>query len=238
MKKTIISNLLAIGAFAVMAISCHRPYDTVFSTYPDGSKKLVFTVVDGKGGEMTRVGEKMYYENGNIMYEKHFKDDKPTGQWCYRYDNGQLHASGTFLSGDSNDHGTAWVFYDRDGKEFVEDYDSMRVLQYAADRRPISVSYYVGKTETRYQFNDNYTINAHGVVVDGKKDGPWLFFYANGQTMLEARYTDGVENGAYVSYRENGVPYFRGFYINGQRANIWEFYDEHGNLVGTKDFDK
>ena len=27
------------------------------------------------------------------------------------------------------------------------------------------------------------------------------------------------------------------FYINGQRANIWEFYDEAGNLAGTKDFD-
>lgn len=224
-------------AVAALAAACHRPYDSVFSTYPDGSPKLVFTVIDGKNGEMTRVGEKMYYENGNIMYEKHFKNDKPTGEWRYCYDNGQLHTSGTFQSGDSNDFGTGWKFYDRDGKEFVSQYDSMRILQYTEDHRPLSVTYYVDNSEIRYQFNNNYTVNAHGTVRDGMKDGVWEFFYANGQKMLEARYVDGVENGQYVSYRENGIPYFRGFYINGQRANIWEFYDEEGNLAGTKNFD-
>lgn len=230
-----ITFLLAI---AVLAASCHRPYDTVFSSYPDGSAKLVFTVIDGKAGEITRVGEKMYYENGKLMYEKHFKDDKPSGKWSYYYDNGQLHTSGTFHTGDSNDNGTGWKFYDREGKEFVSQYDSMRVLQYTPDHRPLSVAYYTGNDETRYQFNDNYTINAHGLVHNGLKEGPWEFFYANGQKMLEARYINGIENGAYISYRENGIPFFRGFYINGQRANTWEFYDEEGNLAGTMNFDK
>ena len=231
-KKTIL--FLAIAAFAV---SCHRPYDTVFSTYPNGSPKLVFTVIDGKGDKLIRVGEKMYYENGNIMYEKHFKDDKPTGEWRYCYDNGQLHTSGSFSTGDSSDYGSGWQFYNRDGKEFVTTYDSMKVLQYTTDHRPLSVTYYVGDTEIRYQFNDNYTVNAHGTVINGQKEGLWEFYYANGQKMLEARYVDGVENGLYISYRENGIPYFRGIYINGKRANIWEFYDEEGNLAGTKDFD-
>lgn len=226
---------LAIAAFAV---SCHRPYDTVFSTYPNGSAKLVFIVIDGKAGEITRIGEKMYYENGKLMYEKHFKDDKPSGEWSYYYDNGQLHTSGTFHTGDSNDNGTGWKFYDKDGKEFVSQYDSMRILQYTSDHRPLSVAYYLDNDETRYQFNDNYTINAHGMVHNGLKEGPWEFFYANGQKMLEARYINGIENGAYISYRENGIPFFRGFYINGQRANTWEFYDEEGNLAGTMNFDK
>lgn len=228
-------KLLIILACALLATACHRPYDTVFSTYPNGSPKLVFTVIDGKGSEMIRVGEKMYYENGNIMYEKHFKDDKPTGEWRYCYDNGQIHTSGNFLSGDSN--GTGWKFYDRNGKEFVTDYDSMHVLQYTSDHRPLSVTYYTGDTETRYQFNNNYTINAHGIVRNGMKEGLWEFFYANGQKMLEAHYIENVENGLYISYRENGVPYFRGVYINGKRANVWEFYDEEGNLAGTKNFD-
>lgn len=229
----ILFALIVVVFFA----SCHRPYDTVFSTYPDGSPKLVFTVIDGKAVQIIRVGEKMYYENGNMMYEKHFKDDKPTGEWRYYYDNGQLHTSGTFNDNDS-ENGKGWKLYDRDGKEFVTQYDSMKVLQFTADHRPLSVTYYVGETENRYQFNDNYTTNAHGMVRNGMKEGLWEFFYANGQKMLEARYSDGVENGAYISYRENGVPYFRGFYINGKRANIWEFYDVEGNLAGTKDFDK
>jgi len=229
MKKIILPAILLLFA------ACHRPYDAVFSTYSDGSPKLVFTVIDGKAGQMTRVGEKMYYEDGTLMYEKHYKDDRPTGQWKYYHSNGQLHAQGTFTASDSM--GSRWQLFDNEGNEYEPTYDSMRVLQFTNDKRPLSVAYFIGGNEIRYQFNDNYTLNAKGSVVDGKKNGHWDFFYANGQKMLEANYSADIKNGAYNSYRENGIPFFRGFYINGQRANIWEFYDEQGNLAGTKDFD-
>ena len=113
----------------------------------------------------------------------------------------------------------------------------MAVLDVTSDHRPLSIAYYKDDTEMRFQFNENYTINTRGIVKNGLKEGRWEFFYANGQKMLEANYSKGVENGAYNSYRDNGAPYFRGFYINGKRANVWEFYDEAGNLVGRQDFD-
>ena len=229
-------SLIIVAALALLA-SCNRPYDTVYSTYKDGTPKLVFNVVDGKGGEVVRLGEKMYYENGKMMYEKHFDGDKPTGTWSFYYDNGQLFAEGNFDKDDSI--GSGWKLFKDNGEDFYTDpYDSMRILDVTADHRPLSVAYYKDGDEMRFQFNDNYTINTRGQVKNGLKEGRWEFFYANGQKMLEANYSKGIENGAYNSYRDNGVPYFRGFYINGQRANIWEFYDEQGNLVGTKDFDK
>ena len=218
--------------------ACNRPYDTVFSTYKDGSPKLVFTVVDERDGTMTRLGEKMYYENGKLMYEKHFdKSNRPTGEWKFYYDNGNLHAKGDFTADDST--GRGWKIYNEQGGDFYSDpYDSMKVLEFTAEHRPLSVVYYTGGDEMRFQFNENYTLNAKGKVRNGLKEGRWEFFYANGQTMLEANYAQGVENGGYNSYRENGLPYFRGFYINGKRANIWEFYDEQGNLAGSQNFDE
>ena len=160
----------------------------------------------------------MYYENGKLMYEKHFDGDRPTGDWKFYYENGNLHAEGNFDKNDST--GSNWKFYNDKGEDFfAEEYDSMAVLDFTADHRPLSVTYYKGNSETRYQFNENYTINTKGRVVNGLKEGRWEFFYANGQKMLEANYAGGKENGAYNSYRDNGVPYFRGFYINGQRAN-------------------
>ncbi len=111
------------------------------------------------------------------------------------------------------------------------------MLEFTAGHRPLSVAYYSGDEEMRFQFNDNYTLNFRGMVKNGVKDGRWEFFYATGQLRMEAIYSNGVENGVYNSFRENGIPYFRGFYINGQRANIWEFYDEAGNLVGRHDYD-
>lgn len=229
--------LSTAAAFVLCLAACNRPYDTVYSTYKDGTPKLVFTVVDGKGGTVTRLGEKMYYENGKMMYEKHFNNDKPSGTWKFFYDNGQTFAQGNFDHNDSV--GSGWKLFNDKGEDFFADsYDSMAVLDFTADHRPLSVAYYKGDSEMRFQFNDNYTVNTRGMVKNGKKEGQWLFFYANGQKMLEANYSGGVENGAYNSYRENGVPYFRGFYINGQRANIWEIYDEQGNLAGRQDYDK
>ncbi|MBP5190291.1 MAG: hypothetical protein J6031_05195 [Bacteroidales bacterium] len=229
-------SFITIVAAVLLFASCNRPYDTVYSTYKDGSPKLVFTVIDGKGGEVTRLGEKMYYENGKLMYDKHFDGNKPCGIWKFYYENGQLHAEGSFDKNDSI--GSDWKLFKDNGEDFyTEQYDSMVVLAVTADHRPLSVSYFKDNTEMRFQFNENYTINTRGLVKNGLKEGRWEFFYANGQKMLEANYSKGIENGAYNSYRDNGIPYFRGFYINGQRANIWEFYDEAGNLAGRQDFD-
>ena len=236
-SKTL-KKLAAIAITVTIAFSgCNKPYDTVFSTWPNGGKKLVFTVVDKKDGRVDRIGEKMYYENGRQMYEKHFDGDRPTGEWRFWYDNGQLHSKGNFNSNDSI--GSDWVFYDSEGKDYYEGrYDSMAVLQFTADHRPLSIAFYHDNMETRFQFNENFTINTRGNLRDGLKEGRWEFFYANGQKMLEANYSGGVENGAYNSYRETGIPYFRGFYINGKRANVWEIYDEEGNLVARQDYDK
>lgn len=229
-------SFITIVAAVLLFASCNRAYDTVYSTYKDGSPKLVFTVIDGKGGEVTRLGEKMYYENGKLMYDKHFDGNKPCGIWKFYYENGQLHAEGCFDKNDSI--GSDWKLFKDNGEDFyTEQYDSMVVLAVTADHRPLSVSYFKDNTEMRFQFNENYTINTRGLVKNGLKEGRWEFFYANGQKMLEANYSKGIENGAYNSYRDNGIPYFRGFYINGQRANIWEFYDEAGNLAGRQDFD-
>ena len=228
--------VLIITALLLATGACNRPYDAVFSTYPNGGKKLVFIVIDGKHGELTRVGEKMYYENGKMMYGKHFNGDKPCGDWTFYYDNGNIHAKGNFDQNDSI--GSNWSFFNKEGGNFFpEQYDSLRIMELTADHRPLSIVYYKDNTEWRFRFNDNYTVNTRGRVVDGRKEGRWEFFYANGQIMLEANYSGDVENGIYNSYRENGIPYFRGYYINGKRANIWEIYDEEGNLVSTQDFD-
>lgn len=234
-KKTYFAILLTAAALLFNACS-NRPHDEVFSTYADGSPKMVFTMVDKKDGSKERLAEKMYYENGKLMYEKHYKNNKPTGNWKFYYENGQVHAVGSFDKNDSI--GSDWKFFDDKGNDyFGEAYDSMKVLDFTVDHRPLSVAYFSGDEEMRYQFNDNFTLNAKGLVKNGVKEGRWEFYYANGQIRMEAMFNGGVENGAYNSYRENGIPYFRGFYINGKRANVWEFYDEAGNLAGRQDFD-
>lgn len=232
MKRTLLLCLIA----ALVAAACNRPHDEVFSTYPNGAKKLVFTVIDISSNEKERVGEKMYYDNGNLMYEKHFKGDKPTGIWQYFYPNGNLHAKGDFSRNDSI--GSDWQFLNEQGENFYPgEYDSLVVIELTADHRPLSIAYCKDDEMHCYQFNENYTIHTTGTIKAGLKEGRWEFFYANGQKMLEATFIGGVENGRYNAYRENGKPYLLGFYINGKRANVWEIYDEEGNLVKRENYD-
>ena len=94
-KKIYITAMMAVAVLLFNACK-NAPHDEVFSTYDNGQPKLVFTVVDKKDGKKERLAEKFYYENGQPMYEKHFKDNKPTGTWKFFYNNGQLHAQGSF----------------------------------------------------------------------------------------------------------------------------------------------
>lgn len=240
MNRTRIPILqLALLAATAMLAGCagNVMHEEVMASYANGNPKTVFLVQQNRNGQNIRVGETGYYEEGQLQYEMHFAGEQPTGEWTFYYEDGTLFASGDY----SNDHefGEGWQFFNAKGEPLYEgSYDSLKVLEYTAEHRPLSVAYYSGNEEMRYQFNENYTLNAKGKVVNGMKEGLWEFYYANGQKLLEARYLNDVENGTYNSYRENGIPYFRGFYINGKRANVWEVYDEAGNLIQRKDYDK
>ncbi len=233
-KRTL--ALLILAALTALPSACHKNQEKVISQYPNGQTKLEYTVVDGPNGTQIRVGERSYYEDGQLMYDKHFKDEKPDGQWKFYYADGTLYAEGNFA--DNHQTGTDWKFYNTDGKPLYDgEYDHIEILESTADFRPLAISFHNGNQEMRFQFNENYTIHDRGAVINGKKEGRWEFFYANGQLQLEAIYHDDKPDGAYNSYRENGIPYFRGFYINGKRANVWEFYDDQGELAGTQNFD-
>lgn len=235
--KYLLFSTLLTSLFILFQACSGKVYDETMASYDDGTPKLVYTVKEGKNNQKIKLGEKYYYADGKIMYEKYFDDNEPDGIWKFYYPNGNIFAEVDYS--DNKELGSNWKILTEKGTPFYEgEFDSMAVLEVTPDHRPLSISYYYGDEEMRYQFNDNFTINAKGKVKGGKKDGTWEFFYANGQIMLEAHYQDGRENGAYNSYRETGIPYFRGFYINGSRANVWEIYDEAGNLVDRKDYDK
>lgn len=246
MKYRIITAALAITALLFCACNGSKEKDDsvnikeeVKSTYANGNKKLVYLVIEGSNGKKILEGEKYYYENGNIQYEKHFSNETvPSGTWRFYYENGKLHAQGDF----SQNHvkGANWAFYDMDSKPlFNDNYDSLVVLESTKDdHRPLSIVYYKGDEQHCFQFNDNYTINAKGMIKNGLREGRWETYYANGQMWTETIYSDGKKNGICNSYRQNGAPYYKGVYINDLKANVWEFYDEANTLVGTQDYDK
>ena len=55
-------------------------------------------------------------------------------------------------------------------------------------------------------------LRERGTLKDGKPDGPWTFFYYNGQLKRKGNYKNGNEEG------------------------LWEEFDENGNLTKTEEY--
>ena len=64
----------------------------------------------------------------------------------------------------------------------------------------------------------------HGMVKDGKKEGPWTFYYPNGIPKMKTTYERGVMNGVTSYYWSRGWLKERGMVKNGSRVGEWESY--------------
>ena len=64
-----------------------------------------------------------------------------------------------------------------------------------------------------------------GAYKDGKKEGPWIVWYANGQKNGEGAYKDGKQEGAWNFWHEDGKKMSEGTLKDGKRDGIWKFKD-------------
>jgi hypothetical protein len=70
-----------------------------------------------------------------------------------------------------------------------------------------------------------------GVLKNGKREGPWVTDYVNGQLSWKGVFKSGKREGPWVAYWANGQLRFKGAYKNGDREGPWVGY----NSDGTKD---
>lgn len=238
MKSMSIKTLLPLLLAALLVISCNRVREQVVQTYPDGKPLLVF-LVKGDKKSPVRVGERMYYENGQLQFEKTFSGmpEQPDGVWQYFFDNGQLFASGDFSS--NHEFGSNWQFFNRNGGPYYDGkLDSVRVSDMGLLGTPATVVFCSGPHQDVIQFYSNYTVRSTERLTAGQRNGRVFFYFPNGNVQVEATFVDGQEDGPYIVYHQNGIPFYQGNFTKGQRTGIWEFYDEQGNLEHTIDYSK
>lgn len=231
-----IQTIAAIFLATLLASSCNRVREKVVQSYPSG-EPMVVILEKGKKQNPTRVGEKMYYQNGQLQFEKKFsgKPEVPDGIWHYYWDNGQLFASGDFTQ--NHQFGSNWVFFNRGGGPYYDgQLDSAVVSDMGMFGTPSTVSFFSGNHQDVVQFYSNYTVRSTERLGGGLRQGKVYFYFPDGKIQVEASFVDGLQDGPYVVYHENGVPYYQGKYEHGKRVGIWEFYDKEGNLVERKDY--
>lgn len=62
---------------------------------------------------------------------------------------------------------------------------------------------------------------AEGPVVNGKKEGKWVYWYQNGQKQMEGEYIEGKKNGTWLKWHENGKKQIEGEFIKDAMHGRW-----------------
>ena len=112
-----------------------------------------------------------WFENGQKVAERTYKDDKEDGKVTMWYENGQKAAEGTYKDGQSFGKQTGWY---ENGQKQIE------VIW--KDGQPF------GKN-TRW--HENGQKHAEGNMKDGKLNGKWTSWNEDGQINFVANYEDG-----------------------------------------------
>lgn len=231
-------QLLTLALTLLVLTSCTRVRERVIQAYPNGKPMIVY-LEKGKKDAPIRVGERMYYENGQLQFEKHFSGnpEQPDGTWNYFFDNGQLFATADFS--ERHDYGSRWEFFNRNGGPYYDGkLDSTYVTDMGMFGTPSTVVFCSGANKDVIQFYSNYTVRSTERLTNEVRSGRVFFYFPNGNTQVEANFVNGLCDGPYIVYHENGVPFYQGKYSQGKRVGVWEFYDGEGNLEHTEDYDK
>lgn len=205
--------------FAVPAI-CQNGNDTINQTNEDGHKTGYW---------------KKTNEEGMLLYEGHFENDVPVGEFTYYYPDGIVKAKTEFFS---NGARAMTITYHHSGKKMSEGiyvnkekdslwryYDSEGIL--------LKEEFYKDQ-----QKHDTWkTFYASGQVAEettweyGVQQGPWRQYFSDGQLKSSGNFANNEKQGTFDYYYPNGRLRTTGNYENGYKTGEWFYMDEEGKVI-------
>ncbi len=230
-----------------------------------------------------RSGESVfYYENGTIQHKGLYNNGKQVGQWFSYWENGKLMSDVTYnekgeQNGPNKQYTQSGVL--NEDYTYLNDKVNGKAFNYTDDGKLwYTIEYKNGniKKLTNYtaltgavcaEFEDKgkripitFMTPAckkqyEGMFFEGKRDGDWKHYYANGNKFIEEsydkgnrqglytkyfkiggvdtriNYTDDNLNGYYQEFYQSGVPYSEGWYRNDQKQGYWYYYGPTGIVL-------
>jgi len=174
------------------------------------------------------------YQNGQIMYEAYFTDDRPEGEFKRYDEDGNLtsvlnytgdtsyarfyHPNG-FIAGRGKYTGRKktgeWFYY----SDYIENHLLMRCRFINGQAEGLCIKYHWnGEIAEKLEYKN------------GIKSGAWKQYYTDGTPSLESSYQDGKLNGEFRSWHPNGTKEITGLYRNDVRTGPWIFFNRDGTV--------
>ena len=169
-------------------------------------------------------------ENGRLIYEGHFKDGKPVGEWKRYHPGGQLKALIEY-KGDTAFTQLFDVWHKKVAEGNYVDQQKEGLWKIYRDNLLVADETYVKgvKNGVAHQYYETGFVMEESHWVNGEKNGDYELFYPSGEPYLQCKMKDGERHGIFLVYYENGVPEREAAYKNGLRDGEWKYYDREGN---------
>ena len=160
---------------------------------------------------------KEYFENGNLKTQAQYHRNLFCGIYLEYHKNGNLALKGEYDYFKNNKKGD-WIEYYEDGsiknKVF---YNSNGI------KESNSASYYQ---------NGNLKEQGEYEYLTGQKDGKWIQFYENGDTLSVSYFRQGKQVGAHYEFHPNGVTKIMCEYnFSGQLHGLYMETDPEGEML-------
>lgn len=167
---------------------------------------------------------KSYFKNGNLKRQAQYHSNKLCGIYLNYYKNGNVSLKGEYDYFRNTKKGD-WIEYYEDGAiKKTEFYNSKGVLE--------------SQSKEYYENGNLKEIGDHDYVT-GSKDGKWVSFYENGDTLSISYFRKGKQVGQHTEFFENGQKKISCEYdFSGNLHGLYHEIDENGEILQKGNYEE
>lgn len=176
------------------------------------------------------------FENGNILYEGTFKDNKPVGEFKRYYNTGKLIS--TLIYSYTSDTVTT-IFYYSNGLVAAEGMYTGKsktgIWKFYSEKKSgtmICIENY--SSNLKQDEGIKYHLNGNKAEIqnykDNIKEGRWCQYYTDEVLCVKSQYKNGKLIGKFETFFPDGKKEIIGYYNNDTRNGEWLFYNKDGSF--------
>lgn len=169
-----------------------------------------------------------YFENGQKNWEGSYKNGKKDSIFHYQYISGNKFKQ-VFHQQDNDSLLAAW---DQNGKQTVRAGAGTLMEFYMGGEPKSETTYSKGKKESIsqswYKNGSKWIVSHHQ---KGVLNGPYLLYFNNEQIQDSTNYRDGKEDGEFFQFNADGLKLCHGFFHLGIEDSSWSWYQEGYKII-------
>jgi antitoxin component YwqK of YwqJK toxin-antitoxin module len=192
--------------------------ETLREQYDDGKKRVEREVAYYSDNHFEADGTyREFYPNEQLFVEGRFRNGRQDGEWTFYHENGQLNRKATYSNGQPDG---AWEVLRADGtlsakRSFRNGLRHGDWITYdASGQKPLREEHYV----------------------DGKAEGVWKIWHANGQQRQQLGFKQGQLDGTSIEWDENGEKRVEVSYADGKLNGARTLWLKDGRKI-TQNFE-